>query len=93
MGAPGASGWVSVPLSLLTKMGLIYVQVSNRLPDRLYPDYTYMHWPVKIPFLASLALYGVDEYREAFDMALESSFEAFDADEVARRSHRHRIPS
>ena len=52
-----------------------------------------MNWLVKIPFWASLAFYGVDEYREAFDMALESCFEAFDADEVARRSHRHRIPS
>ena len=48
---------------------------------------------VKIPFLASLAIYGVDKFREAFDMALESCFGAFDADEVARRSHRHRIPS
>jgi hypothetical protein len=43
--------------------------------------------------LANLAFYSADEYREAFDMALESCFEAFDADEVARRSHRHRIPS
>ena len=48
---------------------------------------------LKMPFWTSPAFYGVDEYREAFDMALESSFEAFDADEVTRRSHRHRIPS
>ena len=68
-------------------------QVSYRLPDWLYPFYPCMNWLVKIPFWASLAFYGVDEYREAFDMALESCFEAFDADEVARRSHRHRIPS
>ena len=52
-----------------------------------------MFWPTKMPFLTNLAFYGVDEYREAFYMALESCFEAFDADEVARRSHRHRIPS
>ena len=49
--------------------------------------------PVLHTAACSLAFYGADEYREAFDMALESCFEAFDADEVARRSHRHRIPS
>ena len=52
-----------------------------------------MFWPTKIPFLTNLAFYGVVEYREAFYMALEPCFEAFDADEVARRSHRERIPS
>ena len=35
-----------------------------------------------MPFWTSLAFYGVDEYRETFDMAMESCFDAFDADEV-----------
>ena len=30
--------------------------------------------------LVSLAFCGVDEYREAFDMALESCFEVFDSE-------------
>ena len=30
--------------------------------------------------LANLAFYSADEYREAFDMALESCFEAFDSE-------------
>ena len=30
--------------------------------------------------MASPAFYGADEYREAFDMALESCFEAFGAE-------------
>ena len=52
-----------------------------------------MFWPSQNAVLTNLAFYVVDEYREDFYMALDSCFEAFDADEVARRSHRHRIPS
>jgi hypothetical protein len=40
-----------------------------------------------MPFLTILAFHGVDEYREAFDIALDSCFEAFDAAEVVHRSH------
>ena len=43
--------------------------------------------------LANPAFCGVNEYRGAFDMALKSCFKGFDSDEVAHRSHRHRIPS
>ena len=52
-----------------------------------------MFWPSQNAVLTNLAFYVVDEYREAVDMSLEPRFGAFDADEVARMSHRHRIPS
>ena len=43
--------------------------------------------------LDSLAFYCVDEYREAFDMDLESCFGAFDSEYGRVGAHRHRIPS
>ena len=60
---------------------------AQRRSDRLFPVFPCMNWLVKIPFWASLAFYGADEYREAFDIALDSYFEAFYAAEVVHRSH------
>ena len=73
---------------------LLYAgSVASPSSDRTFRCVLAVDFSLKMPFLTILALHGVDEYREAFYMALESCFEAFDADEVTRRSHRHRIPS
>ena len=47
----------------------------------------------KYRFLASLAFHSAGKYQESFHKALEQRFGAFDAAEVARRSHQCRIKS